>query len=191
MRAQASAAPVGGSRSQRRQRQVALALIGTGLGVVLVYLALHALGMRIQATDSFPKGLYWLTGPVSEPIRGRLVLACPPGSIAVQIALERHYLHNGHCPGGSVPLIKRIVGLPGEIVGMAGGVRVGGKLWPNSQPFTVDAAGRALPRYSGGIVPIGAVFLISDYHPASFDSRYFGPVPLANVDGYVEPVLTW
>jgi hypothetical protein len=33
------------------------------------------------------------------------------------------------------------------------------------------------------------VWLLSSYDPGSFDSRYFGPVPAANIRGQAIPVL--
>jgi type IV secretory pathway protease TraF len=37
-------------------------------------------------------------------------------------------------------------------------------------------------------VPPGQVWLLSGHDSRSFDSRYFGPVPVANVQGVARPV---
>jgi type IV secretory pathway protease TraF len=37
----------------------------------------------------------------------------------------------------------------------------------------------------------GEVLLMSDYSPLSFDGRYFGPIPRAQIQGVVQPVWTW
>jgi type IV secretory pathway protease TraF len=37
----------------------------------------------------------------------------------------------------------------------------------------------------------GELFLLSLTHPASFDSRYFGPVPATAVLGTALPLWTW
>jgi type IV secretory pathway protease TraF len=37
----------------------------------------------------------------------------------------------------------------------------------------------------------GKALLISDYSPISFDGRYFGPIPRAQVQSVVRPVWTW
>jgi type IV secretory pathway protease TraF len=41
------------------------------------------------------------------------------------------------------------------------------------------------------IVPAGQVFLLSNFHPRSWDSRYFGYLPLSAVRGTVQEVWTW
>ncbi len=37
----------------------------------------------------------------------------------------------------------------------------------------------------------GQVWLFGFNDRRSWDSRYFGPIPLANVRGEIEPVVTW
>ena len=53
-----------------------------------------------------------------------------------------------------------------------------------------DSAGRLLPGSSleSGMIPDGMCLALSD-HPGSFDSRFFGLVPLADVVK-VKPVFT-
>jgi type IV secretory pathway protease TraF len=40
-------------------------------------------------------------------------------------------------------------------------------------------------------VPRGYVWLMSDYNPRSFDSRYFGPIPVKQIQGPAKLVLKW
>jgi len=35
------------------------------------------------------------------------------------------------------------------------------------------------------------VLLMSDYNPASFDSRYFGPLQTTTIESVIKPLLTW
>ena len=37
----------------------------------------------------------------------------------------------------------------------------------------------------------GKVLLMSDDSPTSFDGRYFGPIPRAQIQTVVKPVWTW
>ena len=71
------------------------------------------------------------------------------------------------------------------------GGRVNGALVPTSAPARRDAHGRALPHFPrvSYVVQPDQVWLVSSYNAASFDSRYFGPVSAALVDGRARPVL--
>ena len=54
-----------------------------------------------------------------------------------------------------------------------------------------DSAGRTLAAVQTGayLVAPGSIWLASAHDPRSFDSRYFGAVPLANVRGVAAPVF--
>ncbi|WP_436003827.1 S26 family signal peptidase [Rhizobium sp. LjRoot30] len=43
--------------------------------------------------------------------------------------------------------------------------------------------------HAGGVVPPGTVFLHSEF-PGSFDSRYFGPLPMDGILGLAREVWT-
>lgn len=80
-------------------------------------------------------------------------------------------------------LIKRIVAGPGERVGVSEGrLVVDGAARP--EPY-LDAAYRGLSTVPPLLVPEGEVYVLGDNrHPlASFDSRSFGPVPAASLQG--------
>ena len=66
---------------------------------------------------------------------------------------------------------------------------VDGRALVHSSVRLVDAEGRALAAYAGGIVPPGHLYLHSDY-AGSYDSRYFGPLPDAGLLGLARPVAT-
>ena len=82
--------------------------------------------------------------------------------------------------GGPIPLIKRVVGLPGERVTLANGhVYVDGALL--NEPYLTQVTqsdGRTW------IVPPMHVFVMGDNRGNSKDSRYFGPVPLDTILGH-------
>jgi signal peptidase I len=80
-------------------------------------------------------------------------------------------------------LIKRIVAGPGQHVGMrAGALYVDGRTRP--EPYLVGAF-RGLGSVPATQVPRGHVYVMGDNRrpTASFDSRSFGPVPSASIEG--------
>ena len=144
--------------------------------LVLVGCLAHAAGFRINPTPSLPKGLYRLTeGP---PAKGDLVTFCLQGEFA-ELALQRGYLQAGSCPSGLRLLLKRLAGLPGDYIEAdALAIR------------SVDSQGRHMPSIlRSGVVPSGMAFVLAD-HAGSFDSRYFGFVPLESLH-LVQAVLTF
>lgn len=148
-------------------------------------------GYRLNLTPSFPLGL-WRIAPLGRPVRvGDTVFICPPiGSPAVVLGRKRDYLPRGLCPSGTAPLIKTIVAVGGQVVRINRRIAIDGKLLPCSTVRILDAAGRPMTVWPGGVVPAGEVFLHSDFE-ASYDSRYFGPLPASGILGLAEPVLTF
>lgn len=147
---------------------------------------------RINTTPSFPLGL-WQIEALSREVRlGDTLFICPPADApAIKLARERLYLPVGLCDGGMAPLIKTVVALPGQRVTIEEDqVAIDGKRLAHSSVQARDGLGRALPTYAGGVVPLGALFVHSNY-VASFDSRYFGPIPAGGVLGLAREVFTF
>ena len=141
--------------------------------VMLLALAFAA-GLRVNPTPSLPKGIYRISP--GTPGKGDLVTFCLDGGYAA-LARERGYLETGSCPSGLRPLLKRLVGLPGAHI-EAGSLVV----------RAVDSQGRPMPSVPlPGVTPPGTALVLAD-HPGSFDSRYFGLVPLDSLQR-VEPVF--
>ena len=146
-------------------------------------LAVYTLaGVRLNLTGSLPIGLYVVThGP---PARGAVVLVCLPEAWA-ELARSRGYVPNGSsCPGGATLVGKPVFALPGDTVEVtATGLVLNGRPVADTRPLPFDRRGRPLPRLEAGAYVVGAgeLWIISRYSPFSFDSRYFGAVPLANV----------
>ncbi len=96
----------------------------------------------------------------------------------------------GYLPSG-VPILKRI----GAIAPQSVCVR--------EQVVLIDGAVAAIARaHDGARRPLpawqhcrplagGELFLLSDTNPASFDSRYFGPIAASAVLGIARPLWTW
>ncbi|KSJ03926.1 peptidase [Pseudomonas aeruginosa] len=110
-----------------------------------------------------------------------IVLVPLPAEAAV-LAAQRGYLPT------RVPLLKRIGAVAPQEVCIAGGiVRIDGV--PSAAVLRADRLGRPLPslQLCRRLEP-GELFLLSVTNPASFDSRYFGPVAASTVIGVAHPV---
>ena len=71
------------------------------------------------------------------------------------------------------------------------GVRINGRLVPDSAPQLADGAGRALPRLNAAwTLGDGEILVLGD-SAASFDGRYFGPISARQVTASIKPVVTW
>jgi len=148
-------------------------------------------GIRFNQTTSYPKGFYKLVD--NQPQIGDLVMACLPSGKMAEMALERDYLPFGFCDSGTIPLLKRLAATGGDTLNFdERGLSVNdGAIIPNTKQKPLDPSGRLLPLAISGMVSTDAAFLISDYNANSFDSRYFGEVPIKNIQGVVKPLKTW
>lgn len=171
-----------------------VALVGAGTFAVAacaLTATAYAKGYRVNLTASMPVGVWQVTGDKVFG-RGDVVWACPPSTAPIREAHRFGYIPAGFCESGMAPLLKPVVAIAGDHVAVTPeGVRVNGELIANSAPIPFDAGGRRLPRLRriAYVVKPGQVWLVSSYNPASFDSRYFGPVAASLVDGRARPVL--
>jgi conjugative transfer signal peptidase TraF len=147
----------------------------------------YTLGVRINVSSSLPFGLY----RVDATGTAKLAEFCPAAPFG-DLAYARGYRHAGSCPDGGSPLLKPIVAEAGDTVSVSpDGVRVNGRQLPNSAPRSTDTAGRPLIPWRSGtfVVEPGKVWVLSSYHPRSFDSRYFGPIPESTIRERLRPLL--
>jgi conjugative transfer signal peptidase TraF len=135
-----------------------------------------------NASASAPIGLY-LIQPVDDLDVTDLVAVAAPSLIAGFMA-DRGYLPMG------MPMMKRILALPGETVCRHGldiiayGATIG-------HARERDAAGRLMPIWQGCRRVAGdELFLMNFEVPDSVDGRYFGPFPRTSVIGRALPVWT-
>lgn len=173
-------------------RRFTFVVLGTGAGALAIGIAFYLAGYRINSTESLPPGIWRLADP-SHAAHGDVIHFCPPDTPALQTAKARGYMHGGPCAGDYEPLFKPIVALVGDQVSLdAEGIRVNGKLVPNSAPMPRDGLGRPMPAIAERTYTVqpGTAWVVSSYTPWSFDSRYFGPIELASVDGRATPVWT-
>lgn len=135
-----------------------------------------------NASASVPIGLYRLA-PIGRVEVPDLVVVEPPDPLATFLA-ERGYLPRG------VPLIKRVLALPGATV-----CRHGATIIAFGHAYGVarenDSLGRPLPVWQGcRTVSEGEVFLMNWDAADSLDGRYFGPLPITSIVARALPLWT-
>jgi conjugative transfer signal peptidase TraF len=134
-------------------------------------------------TTSAPKGWYVLAWNRKYRV-GDYVLAHLPNE-AAKLADERHYLPS------SIPILKRIGAIGRQVVCLIDDqVLIDGHVV--ARALARDGAGRNLSPWAHcRALASDEFFLLSLTNPASFDSRYFGPVLRINVIGKANPLWTW
>jgi len=169
-------------------------LIGLlSLGMMPMFYAYvgEAAGLRINLTSSMPLGLYRVVvmNPRSARV-GMLVAVCAPEK-AAELARQRGYLLKGACAHETETLLKQVVGVGGdEVIVTMKGLVVDGRLLPNSAALVADHADHVLAAWPVGRqrVADGMLWVYAN-HRRSWDSRYWGPVPMSNVFAVMQPVL--
>ena len=130
---------------------------------------------------------------VAEPLRVRSSSMSPTLRAGDQVLVDKFFAHR-HMPhrhdivvlssprtGGL--LVKRVVAVAGDTVGLEGGVLVvnGRRVHERYVDYRLMVG-----VYYGPIrVPGGDVFVLGDNRPDSVDSRSFGPIPVSRITGRV------
>ncbi|WP_398498817.1 S26 family signal peptidase [Variovorax sp.] len=161
--------------------------MGFGLVALVVPAAVRFPAQLVyNPSDSVPRGWYRIERKIdTDSLQvGGIVLARLPADAAA-LAAQRQYL-----PAG-VPLLKRIGAVAPQAVCVRDRVvRVDGV----AVATTLDHDGqhRLLPVWMHcRTLAKGELFLLGSTNPASFDSRYFGPIAASAVLGLARPVWTW
>ena len=183
-----AARPRSHTRSRLLTRIVLAGLSACGLAALAWASFVHPLPrLTYNPSDSVAVGWYRvdpLDRRTSSPPRrlevGSIVLVPLPAEAAA-LAAQRSYLPT------RIPLLKRVGAVaPQEVCVIGGSVRIDGV--PSAAVLSADRWGRPLPSWPQcrRLRP-GELFLLSATNPASFDSRYFGPVSVAAVIGVARP----
>lgn len=135
-----------------------------------------------NVSASVPVGLYSIAP--TEPLGiTDLVAVMPPPRLATFL-VERGYL------GIGAPLLKRVMGLPGQQVCRKGGAITVDDV-PLGEALERDSSGRRLPAWQGcRRIAAGHLFLMNPDVQDSLDGRYFGPISAATVIGRAMPLYT-
>jgi conjugative transfer signal peptidase TraF len=176
-------AQLGNKRQGRRRAGRCLLVVCIGLGTAAVMATIvdqPRPRLVWNASASAPIGLYAVTA-ITMPRRGDMVIAWPPPAMRA-LAARRHYLPRG------VPLVKRIVAVPGDrICAMKDVISINNRLVAIRR--SRDAQGRPMPWWSGCItLHRGTVFLLIAETAGSFDGRYFGLTGPQDLIGKATPL---
>ena len=176
-------------RSRRRARLVLAALSTFGLAALAWASFVSPLPRFIyNPSDSVAVGWYRVdplahrAGSLPPAVQaGNIVLVPLPAGAAV-LAAWRGYLPMG------IPLLKPVAAVaPQQVCISKGIVRIDDV--PVAAVLRRDGMGRPLRAWpSCRRLRPGELFLLSTTNPASFDSRYFGPVRMSAVLGVAHPV---
>lgn len=179
------AAPRPRPRPRLRARLVLACLSACGLAALawasfgsplprLIYNPSDSVAIGWYRVDPRPLGF-------ASPHVGILVLVPLPADVAV-LAARRDYLP------ARIPLLKPVAAVaPQRVCVIDGIVHIDGM--PVAAVLHADGMGRPLRAWTScrRLRP-GELFLLSTTNPASFDSRYFGPVHASAVIGVAYPV---
>ncbi|ABM43067.1 conjugation peptidase TraF [Acidovorax sp. JS42] len=177
------------ARSRMRARIVLSGLAACGLAALAWAYFVHPLPRLIyNPSDSVAVGWYRVDPlhhrPCSLPrplsVDTIVLTTLPPDAAA--LAAQRGYLP------ARIPLLKRVGAIAPQHVCVFDAL-----VWIEGVPVATvrpaDRLGRPLPSWPQcrQLRP-GELFLLSSTNPASFDSRYFGPVSASAVIGVARPI---
>ncbi|HAT8648933.1 TPA: conjugative transfer signal peptidase TraF [Legionella pneumophila] len=166
------------------------AFISMFLISLLVLAALfHAMGFRINLTESIPIGLYRITS--EAPIKNAYVIFCPDDRESFRLARDRDYIDHGLFCNGYGYLMKKVVAVSGDILSVTNkGVFVNHILIPYSEPKLQDAMKRTLHQWQVMNYQLqkDEVMTMTSQSEWSFDGRYYGLVHSGQIKGMITPI---
>ena len=152
------------------------------LAIVIASLTPTSPRLVWNASASVPIGFYTIA-PAERIEVSDLVALTPPEPVA-SFMVERGYVARG------VPLLKRVIGLPGQRV-CRDGRAIAIDSVPLGEARDHDSQGRDLPVWQGcRLIADCEVFLMNPDVGDSLDGRYFGPLPGSVVVGRATPLFT-
>ena len=177
--------PVSRPRSRLRARILLAGFAAVGLAALAWAAFVSPLPrLTYNPSDSVAVGWYRIEpfASLPRPLSVDSIVLVPLPAEAAMLAAQRGYLPTRG------PLLKRVGAVaPQHVCIVAGQVRIDGV--PAAAALPADRLGRPLPslQLCRRLEP-GELFLLSVTNPASFDSRYFGPVSASAVIGVARPI---
>ena len=165
-----------------RQRRVQLRWVLEWVAVLVV-----ALGVAL-VVRTFVVQTFYIPSASMEP-----TLMVGDRILVDKLSYHLHDVHRGDIVVFRTPpaeqgnpeikdLVKRVIGLPGEVISSAGGrVVINGK--PLAEPWLVK--GTVTTGIQTQKIPSGEYFVMGDNRSDSQDSRYFGPIKGSLIVGHV------
>lgn len=162
------------------RKRVVVAMLA-GVGILALSAGKAALPLFMwNASASVPVGLYRLQA-IDKLYAAELVVVVPPEPLATFLT------QGGYLPR-SVPMLKRVLALPGQAVCRRGFViLINGIAMGLARER--DGRGRPLPTWQGcRVIAADQLFLMNWQSADSLDGRYFGPIPASAVIARAHPL---
>ena len=162
-----------------------MTLMGLSIGIVAVTLA-GVNGFRLNLTNSAPVGIWKKT---SEFQKGSYIIFCLPTSVPTTFKTA---LPDGQCPGGEAPLLKKIVAVENDVVTITEKqIAINDVPIPNTTTIQLRSSENSHFPIPRGIYQVREkeLWVISNRHPLSLDSRYFGAISMDTIIGGATPIL--
>lgn len=179
------------SFNKKRFKKVSLICISVFSVIFISGCLLYQAGVRLNLTPSLPVGIWKIDKSFTRIEKGDYVWFAPTKKIA-EFGIERGYLkENPDCKNNAIPLLKVVYGLPGDSYSFhENQIRINNIPVEKAKRRKTDSQGRTMPQISNGIVRGKHLFVLT-LNSHSFDSRYYGTIPMNNVEGTARPIITW
>ncbi|PIR10210.1 MAG: conjugative transfer signal peptidase TraF [Gammaproteobacteria bacterium CG11_big_fil_rev_8_21_14_0_20_46_22] len=178
---------------KKPSKRTVLGIMLSVLMIPLFALLFYVFGIIFTYTGSIPVGFYRIISDTTQIKRGDYVSFCLPDTIA-KMGLERGYIHRGSCANGSEELIKQVIAVPGDTVKLANneisvnGLFLGSGYFAPTRIIDKDH----LPVYrfiKEGTYQAKGYWVYGFGDPRySWDSRYYGGIPKANIKHRLLPL---
>lgn len=166
-----------------------LVILAVTIFIVILFLFVKD-SIVINTSSSIPMGIYSIK-PIIAPLKQHDLVALCLNNSDQDFGLSRGYIHTGSRCNGSTPLLKSIIAIPGDNVTLTNkDIIVNGRVYSlPTQKY--DSQHRTLPSWPRGSYKNTQRFwVIGTNSKNSWDSRFFGPIPLAQIKYLIIPLLT-